>query len=184
MTVHCVRRFCRLSHPAHCVRRLCLLNRPPRQLQLEMKKYLFALALTACTGSDYSYSHYEAISNDGWKRTDTIGFTTGPVSHNGLYSEQLGLRTNSLFPFMSLTFIVSQEAHPSGFCRTDTVNMTLTDPDGHLLGKGISHYQYFLPLAPAPLASGDTLTISVTHNMMRSPLEGVTDVGFTIENKY
>lgn len=182
MTVHCVRRFCRLSHPAHCVRRFCLLNRPPRQLQLEMKKYLFALALTACTGSDYSYSHYEAISNDGWKRTDTIGFTTGPVSHNGLYSEQLGLRTNSLFPFMSLTFIVSQEAHPSGFCRTDTVNMTLTDPDGHLLGKGISHYQYFLPLAPAPLASGDTLTISVTHNMMRSPLEGVTDVGFTIEN--
>ena len=102
-----------------------------------MRKFIFVLALMACTGGGYRYSHYEAVGDDGWERTDTIGFTAGPVTHDGLYSEQLGLRTNSLFPFMALTFIVSQKAHPSGFCRTDTVTMTLTDDDGHLLGNGI-----------------------------------------------
>ncbi len=139
-----------------------------------------ALTLTGCSGGGYRYSHYETIDRQGWERTDTLHFSPQPVKHGGTYTEQVGLRTNSRYPFMQLTLIVSQEARPSGFRRTDTIKARLTDDDGLVTGEGINHYQYLFPLPPATLAAGDTLRVGIRHDMERSPLTGVLDVGFSL----
>ena len=141
---------------------------------------LSAIALAACTDMSHTYSHYKSISSDGWVRDDTISITMEPVKHGGVYAEELGLRTNSLYPFMQIALTVHQEAQPSGFARTDTPTVSLTDDDGHVLGKGISHYQHLCPLPPVSLNSGDTLYVNVHHDMLRSPLPGVTEVGLTM----
>ena len=138
------------------------------------------LTLTGCSGGGYRYSHYETIDRQGWERTDTLFFTPAPIKHYGTYTEEVGLRTTSLYPFMQLTLIVCQEAQPSGFCRTDTIKARLTDDDGLVTGEGINHYQYLFPLPPVTLGAADTLRVSIRHDMVRSPLVGVIDVGFSI----
>ena len=140
---------------------------------------LMALALAGCSTRGYRYSHYETIDSPGWEREDTLRFTLEPVQHYGTYTEEVGLRTTSFYPFMQLALIISQEAQPSGFCRTDTIEARLTDDEGMVTGDGINHYQYLFPLPDATLAAGDTLRVSVRHDMLRSPLVGITDVGFT-----
>lgn len=139
-----------------------------------------ALTLAGCSGGGYRYSHYETIGRQGWERTDTLHFAPQPVRHYGTYTEEVGLRTTSLYPFMQLRLIVCQEAQPSGFCRTDTINARLTDDEGLVTGEGINHYQYRFTLPPATLAAGDTLRVGICHDMTRSPLVGITDVGFTV----
>ena len=138
------------------------------------------LTLTGCSGGGYRYSHYETIGRQGWERTDTLFFTPAPIKHYGTYTEEVGLRTTSLYPFMQLTLIVCQEAQPSGFCRTDTIKARLTDDDGLVTGEGINHYQYLFPLPPVTLGAADTLRVSIRHDMVRSPLVGVIDVGFSL----
>ena len=138
------------------------------------------LTLTGCSGGGYRYSHYETIGRQGWERTDTLYFTPAPFKHYGTYTEEVGLRTTSLYPFMQLTLIVCQEAQPSGFCRTDTIKARLTDDDGLVTGEGINHYQYLFPLPPVTLGAADTLRVSIRHDMVRSPLVGVIDVGFSL----
>lgn len=146
---------------------------------------LMVLALAGCTIRGYRYSHYETISSKGWGREDTLHFAPKPVQHYGTYTEEVGLRTTSIYPFMQLTLIVHQEAQPSGFRRTDTIHARLTDDEGLVTGEGINHYQYLFPLPAATLATGDTLRVSVRHDMVRSPLVGITDVGFTVKaDKY
>ena len=137
--------------------------------------------LAGCSGGGYRYSHYETIGPQGWERTDTLHFTAAPVKHYGTYTEEVGLRTTSLYPFMQLTLIVYQEAKPSGFSRTDTINARMTDDEGRVTGEGINHYQYLFPLPPVALAAGDTLRVNIRHDMMRSPLVGVVNVGFSLK---
>ena len=138
------------------------------------------LTLAACVDHGHIYSHYRSVGGEGWQREDTVGIVLGPVRQGGQYAEEFGLRTNSHYPFMQLAMIVEQEARPSGFRRTDTLCARLTDDEGYVKGEGISHYQYRFPLSSVLLADGDTLSLRIRHNMMRSPLAGVTDVGFTI----
>ncbi len=141
---------------------------------------ILALVVTGCTSRGYRFSHYENIDPKGWVRTDTLHFTALPVSHYGSYTAELGLRTTSRYPFMQLMLIVCQKAKPSGYARTDTIRARLTDDDGLVTGEGITHYQYVFPLPAATLAAGDTLHVTVHHDMLRSPLVGITDVGFSL----
>ena len=138
------------------------------------------MALAACTDLGHTYSRYKPLSTEGWQRNDTVAIVMGPVRQGGHYAEQLGLRTNSHYPFMQIVLIVNQEARPSGMRRTDTLCVDITDDDGHVTGKGISHYQHLYPLPTVALNSGDTLRASINHDMLRSPLKGITEVGLTM----
>lgn len=141
-----------------------------------------ALAFASCNRNAL-FSHYQPVDLNGWERADTICFSTIPVTRTGHYSETLGLRINGDYPFMQLTLVVSQRSRPSGFHRTDTIYAALTDNDGTILGEGINHYLYDLPLPDADLQQGDTLSVCVHHDMLRDPLPGVADVGLTVKMK-
>ena len=143
---------------------------------------LTAAAMQACMQAGHTYSSYKSMGNGGWLREDTVAIDFGPLMHGGQYAEELGLRTDSRYPFMEIAVIVEQQARPSGFSRKDTVYASLTDSNGHVTGEGISHHQYIFNMPAAQLAKGDTLHVDIRHNMRRSPLKGITDVGLTIKN--
>lgn len=154
-------------------------NRVTRFLQYLTVATVCGCLFVSCN-RDIVFSKYHSVGSDGWERTDTLFFETDPMAHAGKYREELGLRINSHFPFMSMTVIVSQQALPSGLSRKDTVEAILTDKEGTVLGEGVSHYQYLFRLRDMELLKGDTLRVKIWHNMIRQQLAGVTDVGFTL----
>ena len=138
------------------------------------------LMLTACTRRTI-YSHYEHTPITGWEKTDHLTFVCSPVNADGNYREEVGLRINSAYPFMGLTLIVEQQVQPSGMKRSDTLSCRLINTDGTPLGEGVSFFQYSFYLCNMQLSRGDSLHVSIRHNMRREILPGIADVGVTLK---
>ena len=138
-----------------------------------------ALAIAGCNRKTI-YSHYEHTPIYGWEKTDHLSFVVSPVTDNGTFREEVGLRINGAYPFMGLTLIVEQQVYPSGMRRSDTLSCKLVDADGTVQGEGVSFYQYRFHLCNMRLAQGDSLRVSIRHNMKREILPGIADVGVTL----
>lgn len=143
---------------------------------------LVILALAACQ-QRAAYSHYEPVSLNGWNREDTVKFTFGPVTESNSFRKTLGLRASLDYPFTNLSLIVEQEVMPSGTVKCDTLDISLIDIDGSPKGKGVNHYQYDIPLNSISLLAGETLYVSIRHNMKRENLPGISDIGLTLEGQ-
>lgn len=155
----------------------------PQTIQ-EMNRLLFAfavvLALAGCNRNTL-YSHYEHTPVEGWERNDTVTFLVDGIPQTGTYTEELGLRISTAFPYAALTLIVSQQATASALERTDTLAARLADEEGNLNGEGgIDHFLYTFPLPAVDLQQGDTLRIAVSHCMRRETIAGISELGFII----
>lgn len=139
-----------------------------------------ACGLTSCDRLPI-YIHYEPTPMTGWEKNDTINFGIPPVKETGYYKEELGLRINEGYPFLGLSLVVEQTVLPSGYRHNDTLNCKLIDKKGTIRGTGINHYQYTFHVNTIRLAEGDSLHISVKHNMKREIMPGVTDIGIRID---
>ena len=126
------------------------------------------------------FSRYESTPVRGWERNDTLSFNIDPMQETNMYAEEVGLRINGAYPFRGLTLIVEQQTWPSGFMRSDTLSCNLIDEDGTILGEGISFYQYNFPMNNISLSKGDSLHVSIRHNMKREILPGISDIGLTL----
>ena len=107
----------------------------------------------------------------------------GPITDDNDFSETLGLRTNMAYPFTGVWLIIEQHTRPSGLTRCDTVGLDIIDSDGRPMGKGISHFQHDLPLNDITLQAGDSLFVSIRHDMKREVLPGISDVGLTLTRR-
>ena len=144
---------------------------------------LLAVCLfTACKQSTV-YFHYEETPESGWEKNDLLTFDTDKLANDATYEEEVALRINGKYPFMQLTLIVEQTVYPAGHMTTDTLDCDLIDERGNAKGEGISQYQYLFPLKIIQLHQGDSLHLSVHHNMKREILPGVTSVGVKLSKK-
>jgi len=141
-----------------------------------------ALVLSSCNRK-IIYSHYEPTPLSGWEKSDTLSFSIDPIKYDGTYSEEIGLRINSAYPFMGLTLIASQYTQPAHILRTDTLHAHLIDNDGNIQGTGVGYYQYHFKLATLQLYANDTLYVNIRHNMKREILPGISDVGITLRKE-
>ena len=137
------------------------------------------MAVTACSDG-VVYSNYEHTALAGWERNDTLPFSIRPLKESGTYALDLGLRTSAGYPFRRVTMIVEQKVMPSNVTRCDTVTCELTDDKGKVKGNGISNYQYVFHVSDRHYHKGDSLHISVRHDMKREILPGITDVGISL----
>lgn len=143
--------------------------------------YLFAavaLAMASCNRLPI-YSHYEHVGDEGWSRTDTLHFHIG-VKEPGTYNVMLGLRANSSFPYTQIMLVVHSKEMKDKTEQVDSLLLDITDTEGHVLGNGISFYQYNQQLTTVSMQKKDSLFISVSHAMSRMLLPGIVDVGITI----
>ena len=63
---------------------------------------------------------------------------------------------------------------------TDTLDCELIDERGNAIGQGVGQYQYLFPLKTMQLHQGDSLHLSVHHDMKREILPGITGVGIKV----
>ena len=140
-----------------------------------------AVAVSCATDTVYySYAHTPVA---GWEKNDTLTFNIPGMAAPGIYSQQVGLRMTSAFPFTSISLIVEQRIMPRGKVLTDTIKCPITDIRGNFLGDGISSFQYMFPLREVTLNKKDSIHVSIRHNMKREILPGVSDIGLKMEFK-
>ena len=136
--------------------------------------------LTAACHQGVIYSHYEHVDNDGWERNDTMHFYIPPIKQAGKYHQQMMLRTNNSIPFLSISVIVEQDIYPRGQKMRRRIECPLVEENGHVMGKGISCYQYTFDVDNLELYEGDSLHVYVMHHMKRETMPGISDVGILI----
>lgn len=140
------------------------------------------VVMAACNGG-MVYDRYTNTPVSGWEKNDTLYYCVPAVKSGGTYAANLGLRTTDSYPFTSLTLIVEQRkvaADKAVTVVTDTVACQLTDRKGNAAGKGISYHQYQFPVTKLTLQDGDSLFVSIRHDMKREILPGISDVGFSL----
>ena len=140
-----------------------------------------AIGLSSCDRKTIYY-HYEHAPVAGWEKNDALSFDVHPVSE-GTYREELGLRIDKSFPFMGLCLVIRQTILPSGYVHSDTLNCSLIDRDGNNKGPGLSYYQYSFHVNTLRLQEGDSLHITVKHNMKREVMPGIEDVGIRLDRQ-
>lgn len=139
-----------------------------------------ATVVASCSTSTV-YDSYAHTPLAGWEKNDTLTFNVPRVTANGTYSESVGLRMTNSFPFTSISLIVEQRITRHQKPITDTIKCPITDERGNFLGDGISTYQYMFPLREVKLSKGDSIHVSIRHNMKREILPGVSDIGIKID---
>lgn len=140
------------------------------------------LLAASCTGNKV-YDKYNHTPVAGWEKNDTLSFDIPRVKTGGLYNAELGLRINNSYPFMGLTLIVTRTIYPKMVVHTDTLNCHLIDKNGNTNGQGISYYQYDFPVGYLQLQKGDSLHVTVRHDMKREILPGISDIGLQLSKK-
>lgn len=140
-----------------------------------------AIGLASCNRKTIYY-HYEHAPVAGWEKNDVLSFEVSPVSE-GTYREELGLRIDKSYPFMGLCLVIKQTILPSGYVHSDTLNCSLIDPDGNNKGPGLSYYQYNFHVNTLRLQEGDSLHITVKHNMKREIMPGISDIGIRLDRQ-
>lgn len=150
-----------------------------RQIRRLLACVPLALALGSCD-SGVVYDSYGHVGSYGWDKGDTLFFDIPPVKAAGSYSFSVGLRTNSNFPFMSLSLVVERLVNPGGKVYVDTLKCRLADEKGHVSGHGISCYQYDFDIPAVGLHRGDSVRVGVRHIMRRETLPGISDIGLKV----
>ena len=84
------------------------------------------------------------------------------------------------YPFQSINLIVEQTTLPARLFRRDTLNCNLVTAKGKIKGEGITLYQYRFALPDISLNEGDSLSVSIRHNMKREILPGIADIGLRL----
>ena len=149
---------------------------------------IVAFAVAACD-NDVVFYHYEPAPLAGWEKTDSMIFGVPHFESEGTYSMRLGVRTTNEFPFQSVCFVVDRKIFSKNALgkyylsnsQSDTVMCHLTNEDGTVDGSGLNFFQYELPLnLDCSVETGDSLCFSVRHNMKRSILPGIADIGIMV----
>ena len=107
-----------------------------KQTRLMLMALTVALIVSSCNRK-IIYSHYEHTPLAGWEKNDTLIFNISPVAEGGIYHEEVGLRINDLYPFMSLNLVVDHLNLTQGTVKRDTLNCSLIERDGRVKGKGV-----------------------------------------------
>ncbi|MCM1079399.1 MAG: gliding motility lipoprotein GldH [Bacteroidales bacterium] len=139
------------------------------------------LSLTACDDRRI-YDHYEHTAVGGWEKNDALAFSISPLKKSGRYTLSLGLRTSDAYPFKNLSLVVEQTSFPSRQKAANVVNCNIVNRNGRRLGNGITLYQYSIPIRKKFHMRGDSLHITVRHNMKREILPGIVDIGIRMDN--
>lgn len=139
------------------------------------------LLLASCSGGTV-YDHYNHTAVSGWDRGEVLSYDVPRLKKASKYTTTLGIRVSEAYPFQSLALIVEQTVLPGKKTKRDTVNCQIFDPQGHIKGQGINYFQYHFLVSESELKQGDSLHITVRHDMRREIIPGVADIGIQLSH--
>lgn len=162
------------------IRRICNLS-PTAAVML-----LGAWLCTACLGGKV-YDEYQELPLAGWEKVDRVSFNIPSMTTTGIYDVEMGLRTTGDYPFMNLSLIVEPQVIRSNGNQTMlspvVMRCKLVDIHGHTHGQGINYYQHDFHVTTLQLHTGDSLILTIHHDMKREVLPGLSDMGIRLTRR-
>lgn len=140
------------------------------------------LSMFACSRG-VVYENYKSTGSAGWHQDSVVVFTVpveDTVSNFDLY---FCVRHQVTYPYSNLWLFVDLQ-QPDGQSRVDTFEMTLADPTGKWLGKGLNKLKTREVLYKSHVffpVSG-TYEIRVRQGMRAEVLQGISDLGFRVQH--
>lgn len=134
------------------------------------------------------YDEYRPIKT--WHRDSVVSFKLGELDSTKTYDLFINVRNNNEFAFSNL-FLITEIKFPQGKVISDTLEYEMAKPDGEWLGTGfgdVKESKLWYKENVKFDEPGD-YRVTIQHAMRRNgevegieELEGITHVGFRIEN--
>ena len=141
----------------------------------------FALLMVSC-GYNPTFQQSKSIVDGLWSKNSIVSIVVPVVdtlNYNDIY---IDVRHLNSYPYSNLYLFVNVVA-PNGDNVTDTLEYRLADDYGTWLGKKSSRiWDCRLPFrAMVKFAQEGSYTFNIQQGMRADELEGISDVGLTIE---
>lgn len=134
------------------------------------------------------FDEYRSVGS-AWHKDSIISFDLPVLDSTKRYDLFVNIRDNNNYPFNNLFLIVSIEM-PNGFTKVDTLEYQMANPDGTLLGNGFTDIKESKLYYKENVKFRGKYKVHIRQAVRESgkipgvqELEGITDVGFRIENK-
>ena len=149
-----------------------------------------AVGLVSISSCDRNRVFDEYKSLSGWNKDSLVRFELENIDSSRVYDLFINIRNNSEYQYSNL-FLITEIKFPQGKVISDTLEYEMTKPNGEWLGTGFGDVKenklwykenvkfdepgkYKVTIQQAMRKNGEVDGIQ--------ELEGITDVGFRIEN--
>jgi gliding motility-associated lipoprotein GldH len=149
---------------------------------------MVAGCLSACN-SDIVFSENRSLPGY-WDKNEKIEFTLPQLDSLKKYNLFVNIRNTNAYPFNNIFLIVTME-FPHGKTLVDTLEYKMAYPNGEWMGEGIGSVKENKLWYKENISFFEegNYNITITHAVRNngdvegvSSLEGITDVGYSIEN--
>ncbi|MNS14051.1 Gliding motility lipoprotein GldH precursor [compost metagenome] len=148
---------------------------------------LIATVLFSCDKKRV-FDEYKAVGSV-WHKDSIVTFNLPELDSTKRYDLFVTLRDNNNYPFNNIFLIVALEAQ-NGFTKVDTLEYQMAAPDGTLLGDGFTDIKESKLYYKENVRFRGKYKVHIKQAVRETgkvpgvvALEGITDVGFRIENK-
>lgn len=151
--------------------------------------FLIMSSVFVSCDSNRVFDAYKAVPNK-WHKDSIISFKINPPDSTNAYNLFVNLRNTNAYKYNNLYLIVEM-VFPHGKTVKDTLEYKMAEPSGKLLGTGytdIKENKLWYKEQVVFNEAGE-YTVNIQHAMRENgkvngviDLEGVTDVGFRVEN--
>ncbi|GGF27431.1 gliding motility lipoprotein GldH [Flavobacterium limi] len=148
---------------------------------------LAAILLFSCDKKRV-FDEYKSVGS-AWHKDSIVTFDLPVLDSTKRYDLFVNVRDNNNYPFNNLFLIVAIEM-PNGFTKVDTLEYQMANPDGTLLGNGFSDIKESKLYLKENVKFRGKYKVHIKQAVRQSgkipgvqELEGITDVGFRIEQK-
>ncbi len=150
--------------------------------------FIFLLfGLTSCD-SNRVFDEYKSVTNQ-WHKDSVIQFSINPPDSIKPYNLFINIRNSNDYKFSNL-FLIVEINYPNGKGVIDTLGYIMAKPNGEFLGTGFSDIKENKLWYKESFVFSEMgeYNINIQHAMRENGnikgvenLEGITDVGFRIE---
>jgi len=139
--------------------------------------------------SNSVYDTYKPVPNI-WHKDSIVSFKVNPPDSTNAYNLFVNLRNRNSYKYNNLYLIVEM-VFPHGKIIKDTLEYKMAEPNGKLLGKSLTDIKENKLWYKERVVFNEIgeYTVNIEHAMRENgkvngviELEGVTDIGFRIEN--
>ena len=148
---------------------------------------LAAILLISCDKKRV-FDEYKSVGS-AWHKDSVVTFDLPVLDSTKKYNLFVNLRDNNDYPFNNLFLIVALEM-PNGFTKVDTLEYQMANPDGTLLGNGFTDIKESKLFYKEDVKFRGKYKVHIKQAVRQSgkipgvqELEGITEVGFRIEQK-
>ncbi len=151
--------------------------------------FLVCFLIVSCD-SNSVYDTYKSVPNS-WHKDSIVSFKVNPPDSTKAYNLFINLRNTNAYKYNNL-FLIVEMVFPHGKTIKDTLEYRMAEPSGKLLGEGYTDIKENKLWYKENVVFTETgeYTVNIQHAMRENgkvngvvELEGVTDVGFRVENQ-